>query len=763
MNRTQFLISASLLACGALAQPATAQRAPAPPATSQADPAASDNQMVQEVIVTAERRVNTAQKTAASVSVRAGDDMQSQGRYELKNILEDVPGVVGGAATSTNSSQGSGTDNPATGLIIRGVQSNQGAGGSVTSTAPAAAIYVDDVYSGIGGSYDIDRVEVLRGPQGTLYGRSATSGVVAIRTTDPDAARFGARGALEFGNYSTRHYTGAVNLPIIDGKLALRVSGNLYDRDGYYSAEGGAISTKDFRAKALWTPTDNLSVLVGYAQNNSETHSGGVSITQCAPPPGTCIPGTFNFDYNQQVAPTGKNNAKQFWANFNLDLGSVELTYIPAYRTWDENALLYLRSPVFNANQTVLTPDDSFLTHELRLHSKDSSSKLQWQVGFLHYQNSLTSANDLYSLGGAPPPGSPPGTPPSPPGYAFRVKTHKTTGADGGFAEATYSFAPDTRVTAGARYDRTDLVNTGSYTSVLGITLPLTAADGSKSFDNFTYKLRLEHDLAPGNLLYGAVSTGFSPGDVTQTTDITFNPVIKVLKAETLTAYEVGSKNRFLDNHLQVNGDVFYYDYGAYQTAGLNTSPGTPQTPTFDTIGLPMKSYGVELEVEARPTPNGRVSFNASYTHARYGDFGQYGYLFARHEVPGVAPFQGSLAYDHRFPIGSAMLLVRGAVRYFTGHDTSAIPPSWEALGAGPFVHVGSHFIGDLNATLLLEPHFSITAYVRNVANSKFIPDGWGLAGVFPPPPGGTEPTISESGFALSDPRTIGLTLGFKF
>ena len=148
--------------------------------------------------------------------------------------------------------------------------------------------------------------------------------------------------------------------------------------------------------------------------------------------------------------------------------------------------------------------------------------------------------------------------------------------------------------------------------------------------------------------MYGVVSTGFSPGDVTQTTDTTFHPVVRTLEAETLTAYELGSKNRFLDNRLQVNGDVYYYDYGAYQTAALNTSPQTPQTPTFDTIALPMKSYGVELEVEARPTPNGRASFYASYTNARYGSFGPYAYLYSKHEVPGVAPFQASRSATRR-------------------------------------------------------------------------------------------------------------------
>ncbi len=140
------------------------------------------------------------------------------------------------------------------------MQSTGSGGGNITSTAAAAAIYVDDVYNGVGGGYDLDRVEVLRGPQGTLYGRSATSGVVAIYTGNPDASRFSASGASEFGNYDLRHYTAAVNIPLIEDTLALRLSGNLYNRDGYYSAEGEKRTWRlsSFRAKMLWTPTRQL-------------------------------------------------------------------------------------------------------------------------------------------------------------------------------------------------------------------------------------------------------------------------------------------------------------------------------------------------------------------------------------------------------------------------------------------------------------------------------------------------------------------------
>ena len=737
MNRIQLLLSTSFLACVAVAQPAFAQNATAQASLTATSQASTDARTLQEVTVTAERRTSTVQRTAASISVRSGRDMLIQGRYQLKDILEDVPGVVGGAASSTATSLGSGTDNPASGLTIRGVQSNQGAGGSVTSTAAAAALYVDDIYGGIGGTYDIDRVEVLRGPQGTLYGRSATAGVVAIHNYDPNTTRLSAEAAVEIGNYDLRHYTGDVNLPLVQGKLAVRVSGNLYERDGYYSADGDARSNSDYRVKALYTPTDNFSALLGYAQEYNVTHTGGVSINQGSSP--------SDFIYTPEAVAQGKNNFHQYWANLNLNLGPVAITYIPAYRTWYENAILYLRGDVFNANQSVYTPKDSFLTQEVRIRNTDSDAKLKWQAGFLYYDNTLSDANSLFFLPNGP--------------YAFQSTSHKSTTAEGGFAEATYSFAPDTRLTAGIRYDHSRILNTGSYSAFFSPTQLLTGNAGLRNFNNLTYKVRLEHDLTPSNLVYGSISTGSSPGDVTQTTNAQEQPTVQTLQAETLTAYEAGSKNRFLNNRLQVNGDVYYNDYGAFQTAGINTSPQNPMNPTFNTISSPMKSYGAELEVLARPSANDTISFNASYTHARYGSFGQYASLFSSNVVPGVAPIQGSVGYTHTIPIGIATLLLRGDVHFFTGHDTSSITQQEESLGGGPYVHVPSEAIGDFDATLLLGPssNYSITAYVRNVANTRFIPDGWGVASVIP------GPIVSNSAPSLSDPRTFGMILDVKY
>lgn len=423
MKRVKYLLSTSLLACLAAAQPALAQD----DASENSEEASENKRGIKEIVVTAERRFNTAQKTAAAVSVRPGDEMLLQGRYELKNILEDVPGISGGASTSPNTSLAGGTDNPATGLVIRGIQSNSGVGGSATSTSSAAAIYVDDVYNGIGGGYGISRVEVLRGPQGTLYGRSATAGVVVIHTNEPDTSKIGVEGTAELGNYNLRHFVGELNVPIVTDKLAVRISGNHFERDGYYAKEGNSRQSTSFKAKLLWTPTDNFSALVGYAQEFNETRTGGTGVSQTISP--------TDFIFIPQAVGTGKNHSRQYWGNFKLDLGPVALTYVPAYRTFYQNATAVVRAGTgpgsVRIDNAVVTTPDNFMTHEIRLNNTDVDAAFKWQVGALYYRNSLSELNSLFDYN-FPPAGA----------FIFQSSTDKVTTAEGVFAEGTYSFSP---------------------------------------------------------------------------------------------------------------------------------------------------------------------------------------------------------------------------------------------------------------------------------------------------------------------------------
>jgi outer membrane receptor protein involved in Fe transport len=754
MKTSRFLVSTSLLGGILAAQPALAQTTPV--ATDQAPVVGSttsaeasqtngDASMLQDIIVTAERRFNTAQKTAAAVSVRTGEDLLKQGRYELKNILEDVPGITGGASGSTNTSLAGGTDNPASGLVIRGIQSNSGVGGSATSTSSAAAIYTDDVYNGLGGNYDISRVEALRGPQGTLYGRSATAGVIAIHTNDPDTKNIGAEGTVELGNYDLQHYVGALNLPIVTDKLALRVSGNSFKRDGYYTALGDARKSVSFRGKLLFTPTDDFSALLGYAQEFNNTATGGVGVAQVSSP--------TDFQFTSQAVGTGRNHSRQFWGNFNLNLGSVAVTYIPAYRTFYQNATAVVRTApgpgAVRIDNFVGTTPDNFMTHELRFHNVNPDAAFKWQVGGLYYRNSLAEVNNLFNYDFGPTGG-----------FVFKSDTRKVTTAAGLFAEGTYSFSPATRLTAGIRYDHTKIEIDQAYTSFTGITQTLQGADRLASFDNVTFKVRAEHDLTPANMIYGLVSTGFSPGDKALTQDASGTPQTLVLKAETLTSYEIGSKNRFLNNHLQINLAAFYNDYGGYQTAGINVAPPGPIR-IFETVTTPVKAYGIEFEVQARPWANGNFGVNGSYTHARYGAFEpKYAPFFSTNVVSPSPPFRVSASYDHRIPLaGEAALSLRAAVRYVSEHDSSRITVQQADFGAAPYILVPSRALVDLNATLALNEHISITGYVRNLMDLRYLPDNWNVADVVP----GNPPTVIVSQNSLSDPRTFGGILNFRF
>lgn len=694
---------------------------------------------LEEVVVTAERREVDIQKAAASVSVRSGAELIQQGKYSLASILEDVPGILGGAAAATLTAGGSGgTDTLAAGLTIRGISSSRGAPGSTVSNAAAAAIYVDGVYEGVGGGYDIDRVEVLRGPQGTLYGRSATSGVVAIHTRNPDLGESHVNGLVEAGNYDLRHYSGGVSVPIVADTLALRVSANRYQRDGYINGDDGERSSTDARVKLLWQANEDLSLLLGFALQNNDETTGGRQIFASSDP------NVISYGVIQAL-PT-QNDFRQYWAELNWNLGFATLSYQPALRTWEQDAQV---SMVANGNEllsTRIVPKDDFMTHELRLASA-ADSKLAWQVGTLYYDNDLESFASAFL--------------PALNILTFAALTSKNTTASGVFGEATYPFTDTWRITAGARYDYTKVHTEQDYTGLTGVTRSIPADQQTHKFNNVTYKLRAEHDLAPENLLYASVSTGFSPGDVSQTTGADGTPTVIELEAETLTAFEIGTKNRFLDHRLQVNGALFYYDYGGYQNSLAVTLS------SVQSYSTPLRAYGAELDLLFQATHADRIGFDISYTHAEFfdkqADFAQ---QYALDDAIGSVPLKANLFYEHVFTLpGGSQLSLRGDAAYLSDRyaPTSTFTQSLLAAGGEPYVHLDREIVGNLNASWLSpDKRLAITGYVRNIADNRYYTAMSVLAAnaatgaVLPRSQWRFQPEVS-------DPRTYGVAVSVNY
>lgn len=717
----------------------------------QTDPGAAN---LGEVVVTAQRRSENLQRAAASVSVRDGEELKAQGKYSLSSILEDVPGVTGGAASFTASSPGSsaGTDSPAAGLNFRGIPSNTGIGGSATSVATSAAIYVDGVYSGVGGSYDISRVEVLRGPQGTLYGRSATTGVVTLNTNNPDLDAFGYSATVEAGNYDLAHVTGALNLPVVEGKLGLRLSGNYFDRDGYFS-EGDAITNKDLRGKLLYQPNDDVSVLLGYARQENTQHSGGVTFLVSATDP-------ESYTAAPNPVGDGENTFEQYWAEVNWSLGDMTLTYIPALRNWESAArnIAIIAPPAgpfpgLGADQIITTPTDEFITHELRLAS-GTDSRLTWQVGAAYYRNEIE--NQVVS------------TNPFTLAQQFASDTAKTTKAIGAFGEATFAFSETWRATGGLRYDETDTQITQTYVTPFG-TQVLSGAAGERTFENTTYKLRLEHDLTPENLIYAMTATGFSPGDVAVTTGVNGAPIVVEFVSETLTSYEIGSKNQLLDNRLRVNASAFYYDYGGYQVGNIRTGNTITFDPTFSAISVPARAYGMEFEGVFQATSYDHFALNMGYTRGDLLDretqvvpgsggrtADQY---FSSSKIPNIVPFTAQFTYERLIALsnGSALTL-RGGLRYRSDYDMNPLSIEAANLGYQPWVHTDEQYLGDLSATWVSsDDGISLTAYVRNIGDNEHRTNAtFNLIGQPVGPP------LVSADTRLTEPLTFGIVLSAR-
>jgi len=728
-------------AASASAQPSKKSLAPSSP---------QDEVGLKSVVISAERRPSEAQKTAAAVSVRSGDDLVKQGKTSIRQILEDIPAVV------VIENQGmfiGGSDTAGNNVTIRGIKSNNSGASSALPAVPTTAMYTDGIYEGIGGSYDLDRVEVLRGPQGTLYGRSATSGVVASYTKNPSFDELSFDTTAEFGSYDLQHFTGALNVPVSD-TLAMRIALDDFSRNGYDSEDGGALKRTSGRLKVLYKPTSDLSVLFGAALEQNQTHTGGVQGNMTSP---------NTFEYIPAPVRAGKNDFEQYWLNIDWNLGPATLTYMPALRRWTQDAVIYQGGPGGGGlNQTLKTPSDQFVTHELRLASNDTGA-VKWLLGGFYYDNKLHSTNDIRWL--------------SSNALVNKSDTNKETSNVGVFGGMTYSFLDTWRLTGGLRYDKTDVQTAQEYTNNLNYacytliaaasgcapaapespiagtpennaTLSLTGEAGERKFNNTTYKIRLEHDLSKTNMVYGMVSTGFIPGDVQVAAGAGGAPEASYYGAEELMAYEFGSKNRFLNNQMELNGNVFYYDYGGFHTS-IRPDPTNPGSQILVTV--PAKVLGAELEMRYRFTRRDQLSLSYSYTDAYFSNvpaaFSQY--MVEKHDVPGAIPHTFNAAYSHSFTLpDDSKFDFRADARYTSAYNLDNVSQGLE------YVHVGNQWTGNLSGTWRpSNDRYSVTAYVRNVTNNRYKT----FANVQL-----MQPVVVASG-TQNDPRTFGVVLSAAF
>lgn len=609
------VVSISLIAV-AIASAAHAQETGAPASAEPQSEAGSV--MLDDIVVTAQRRSENLQRTALAVSAVTGANLEAAGVSEAQNLTKLVPSLqIAPAAGLTQ-------------IYLRGV----GTFGANAFAEQAVAFNVDGVYlsrpSAVGGVFfDLERIEVLKGPQGTLYGRNATGGAINVITRKPETGNASGSVALEVGNFNLVKGSGFVNLPVGDNS-ALRVATQIVDRDGYLS--DGYDDEIGQAVRAQWlTKTGQVSILLsGDYYHRGGKGSGATVLPYLSDDPWTGLADpriTAVFPTLPLVQPpitariplTDGFNHSAFWglsSTIDADFGFATLTFLPAYRRVRDDYRSFAAGYLIQIDSTT----DQW-SAEARLAS-NGSGPLKYVLGAYYFDESIDSRG-FYDQG-------PQNT---------VIRNDLTTRSHAFFGQATYSLTETFRLTGGLRYTHERKTQASDsvqnvYVAALGTFIANAGKPvGDVSFNRATWKAGVEFDAGANSLIYASASTGFKGGGFyAGVGPNTFEP-------EILTAYTVGSKNRFAGGRLQLNIEAYHWRYKDQQITHLGpvATSATTFGPRFLTENAGQANiWGVEIDGLIRASRDDLFSFNLIYNHTKYGDF-RYRQYSASGAVPNVA------------------------------------------------------------------------------------------------------------------------------
>jgi len=558
--------------------------------------------VLDDIVVTAERRATTVQKTPIAIAAFSAEQIEARGLNTVAALTNAAPGVRFYDAIG----QGF--------VSIRGVgaERNTTGGGD-----PSVAFNVDGVYIARNNGpaavfYDLARIEVLRGPQGTLYGRNATGGVINVINNTPDLDGLSGDLDASVGSFDRLRLRGAVNAPLVADRAALRLSGLYEKRDGYTRnvRPGGGDDVNDqydraARLQLLIEPSEELRSVtsVSYtkrAGNGPQDKFLGafnpLLRNVYGSPPNPADPHETVTDLDQNVGDKAVSASNSIdWRTRNELLGDLVVSAVLGYVNQDAKIFIDPDSSGAAFANNILVSDNEQKSVELRIASRGDGS-LDWVVGVYHLSEDNLSTTQFNAL-------SPTGALVRSQFASLKIKAKSSAI----FGQAVYQASDRLRVTLGARYSQDDKDGTQRI-AVQPVNLNIQDVS-SRSWDAVTGKLGVDYDLAPGKLLYAVVSRGYKSGGY-GLNQAPYNP-------EYVWAYELGSKNRLMQGKLTLNGSVFYYDQSDKQIA--YTGQGIVGQPTLIIQNVAAgKVFGAELEWQARPIGNLLIEGSLSYLDSTY-------------------------------------------------------------------------------------------------------------------------------------------------
>ena len=573
-----------------------------------------------DIIVTANRREERLQDVPISVTAIKGETLRERGVQNPEDLARLTPSLV----TQNNAANAQGTN-----FSIRGV----GTSSFQRSMEPTVAVVVDDVTLirselGVINFTDLAAIEVLNGPQGFLFGKNASAGLVNIRTNDPEIGSNSFRLFSEYGQLNNANDTslfraqGIVNASLSEDAAArINIS---YVKNS--ALQKNVVPNPDFEGglrqiggsgKLLWEPTDKLSILVSGDYMESRGSGGGVaSFREVDPtsPVATVLPplrlepgyGNSKSAYDGPTYYNLKVGGAQIKASYELDSG-LRLTNITAYRGFKTSQAFdpdYSPLPLVQFYGERLAIKQ--FSNELRLTSP-AGGKFDYQMGLFLLRARVQQNADLSAtLGQA-----------VPPGFTTFLGTdsywRQLLGSYAAYGQASYRFTDKLRLTAGARLTH-DTINMqyettagGGAVSLLGVS-PVSEQDRSET--NFSWRTTLEYNFNPDWMIYGTAARGYKGPGYAQYS-------LSYVRPEIPTHFEIGSKAQLFDRKLTLNLSAYQTEFKNFQAQSIDF---TTLSFLLQNAGK-LRTRGAELQVIARPFKGLTLNGGLAYTDARFVSF----------------------------------------------------------------------------------------------------------------------------------------------
>ncbi|AKH68250.1 outer membrane receptor protein [Spongiibacter sp. IMCC21906] len=692
------------------------------PAAANLHAASRESTALEEVVVTAERRSQSIQDIPASISAFDENAIRDGGIVDVSAVAPKVPGFYAG---------GFGTSRPQ--LYIRGIGTRQFDPGSESSIG----VFVDDAYLGrtggvLGTLKDVQRIEVLKGPQGTLYGRNVIGGVINVVTKGP-TDEFEAEVEAGIGNYNSKNLFGAVSGPLDEeGKIKGRAALWHSYREGYMTNLNSGehpqgLDNTGGRLRLDFTPTDRLRIgLIGEFAEDSGDSFQGESIGSTTNPDGTLL-GTgsptksgnkFKQFYNTDTDYNREINAFNAKIEYDFDAGTLvsistfrDMTYVDD-RDFDNTDLDVMRQ--------ISDEDSEQLTQEIRFVSNPDSSlsfdgKVDWIVGFYYFQDeSVHTDTFLYGEDAVI--------------YDPSIDQVDVTGGDfdttstAYFGQATINLSENLDMTLGLRYtkDQKESVMFGTTTDAS----PLVSADFNvvnpeSEFTSTDPKIVFNYRLGEDASVFASYSQGFKSGGY-QYTPLTASQASIVFDPEELEAYEVGFKSQWLGRSLTFNGSVYQFDYTDIQVSRV-VELADGSTPSLIDNAGESRIRGLELDLLYRPLASLTLSFAYAYTDAKYLSYvASEGVDYSDTRMVRAPEHSFNIGAEYYTPIGNGMDLILRA-DYAYNDEFFHEPGEADAKygSTAPFTKEDAYGLASLRATVTND-EWRFSLWANNVLDEEY-------------------------------------------